>query len=312
MTRRHAYAEGTHKNLKIQWETFLMFCIYFRLPYLPVSTDTLSLYAQFLSRSFTAPQAIRNYLSGVKTLHHLLGHSTEHINNFLVNLSLRGIERLHPHQIKQASPITPRILLKIYHELNINKKKDTVLWCLFLFAFFLFARKSNLVPNSEKDITSGKFLLRKDVVLKKGILIVSMAWSKTNQFGQKVLKIPLLPIPDSILCPITAYLNMCKAIRADCDAPLFSLPKGKCITYFVFQTQLRYLINKIGLNPTEFSTHSFRRGGTTFAFQSGVPTALIKAHGDWKSDCFQKYISLSLEDMIFVAAHMRQNILTDI
>lgn len=51
-TRRQAYAEGTHKNLKIQWETYLMFCIHFGLKYLPVNTDTLSLYAQFLSRSF--------------------------------------------------------------------------------------------------------------------------------------------------------------------------------------------------------------------------------------------------------------------
>ena len=37
-TRRQAYAEGTHKNLKIQWKTYLMFCIHFGLKYLPVNT----------------------------------------------------------------------------------------------------------------------------------------------------------------------------------------------------------------------------------------------------------------------------------
>lgn len=286
-----------------------MFCLYFGLTYLPVSTDTLSLYAQFLSRSFKAPQAIKNYLSGVRTLHHLLGFSTELINGFLVNLSIRGIERLHPHQVKQASPITPKILSRIYQEINSDRKKDIVFWCLFLFAFFLFARKSNLVPNSVKDIKSGKFLLRKNVTLNDGILIISMAWSKTNQFGQKILKIPLLPIAGSVLCPVTAYIKMCQAVKADRDAPLFSLPKGKYITYLAFQTELKYLIDKIGLNATEFSTHSFRRGGTTFAFQSKVPTVLIKAHGDWKSECYQKYLSFSLEDMVLVAANMRQNIL---
>lgn len=67
-----AYAEGTHNNLKIQWETYLMFCIYFGLTYLPMDTSTLSLYAQFLGRSFKSTQSIKNYLSGVKTMHHLL------------------------------------------------------------------------------------------------------------------------------------------------------------------------------------------------------------------------------------------------
>ena len=77
-------------------------------------------------------------------MHNLLGYSTHNINDLLTNFSLRGIKRLHPHQVKQASPITPEILLDLYKFLEKNSKKDSVFWCLFLFAFFLFARKSNL------------------------------------------------------------------------------------------------------------------------------------------------------------------------
>ena len=84
-SRRQAFAEGTNKNLKIQWETFLLCCFYFKLTYLPVDTETLSLYAQFLSRSFKSVQSIKNYLSGVKTMHYLLGYSTAQINDFLLN-----------------------------------------------------------------------------------------------------------------------------------------------------------------------------------------------------------------------------------
>lgn len=308
-SRKHAYAEGTYKNLQIQWESFLLFCIHFGLCYLPVTTETLSLYAQFLSRSFKAPQSIKNYLSGVKTMHYLLGFSTQNINDFLINISLRGIERLHPHQIKQASPITPEILGHIYKLLDTESKTDSVFWCLFLFAFFLFARKSNLVPNSEADISKNKILLRKDIQLVNEMLIVSMRWSKTNQFGQRILQIPLLAIPESIFCPVHAYTVMCNKVHANVTNPLFSLPNGKCITYPAFQSKLKYFISKIGLNQEEFSTHSFRRGGTTFAFKANVPTILIKAHGDWKSDCYQKYLSLSLEDKLLVATHMKQEIL---
>lgn len=310
-SRRHAFAEGTNKNLKIQWETFIMFCLHFGLVYLPATTETLSLFVQFLSRSFKAPQSIKNYLSGVRTMHHLLGYSIKDVNECLLNITIRGIERLHPHLVKQASPITPEILTNMYLCLNKSSKKDSVYWCLFIFAFFLFARKSNLVPNSEKDVLSQKFLLSKDVELKNNILVVSMRWSKTNQFGQRVLQIPLLEISGSVLCPVNAFKRMCKMVSAGASDPLFALPKGKCITYPAFQKKLKSLIVEIGLDPDEYSTHSFRRGGTTTAFKAKVPIVLIKAHGDWKTDCFQKYVSLSLEDKLLVSAHMKQNILSD-
>ena len=79
---------------------------------MPADTETLCLYSQFLSRSFKSTSAIKNYISGIKTMHYLLGFSVDHINDFLVNLSIRGIARLQPHCPKQAKAITPEILLK--------------------------------------------------------------------------------------------------------------------------------------------------------------------------------------------------------
>ena len=76
-------------------------------------------------------------------MHHLLGYSVEHINNFLINLGLRGIARLKPYCIKQAYAITPEHLIQMSTFLDLTDPSDSVYWCLFLFAFFLFARKSN-------------------------------------------------------------------------------------------------------------------------------------------------------------------------
>lgn len=308
-SRRQAFAEGTNKNLMIQWETYLLFCFYFGLKHLPVDTETLCLFAQFLSRSFKSTHSINNYVSGVKTMHHLLGYATDDINTFLINLGLRGIHRQKPHLVKQARAITPEILLSIYQFLNLSSLVDVVFWCLFLFAFFLFARKSNLVPDSS-NYHNKRFLLRQDIQSHNEILIVNIRWSKTIQFGQKILQIPLVKIPGSVLCPVTAYLTMCKLIPAKPSDPLFSLPRGKCITYPQFQDKLKKLIAMIGLDSDEFSTHSFRRGGTSFAFRSKVPVDLIKSHGDWKSDCYQKYLSFSLEDKLLVASKMKHHVLT--
>ena len=59
ISRRSAYAVGTVKNLKTQWESYLSFCLYFGLGYLPADTNIPSLYAQFLSRTFKSTQSIK-------------------------------------------------------------------------------------------------------------------------------------------------------------------------------------------------------------------------------------------------------------
>ena len=308
-SRRSAYAEGTVKNLKIQWESYLSFCIYFGLAFLPAETDILCLYAQFLSRTFKATQSIRNYISGIKTMHYVLGYSTDKVNDFLVNLSLKGMARLKPHCVQQALPITPDMLVHMSTFMDLSQPSDIVYWCLFLFAFYLFARKSNLVPTTKQDLQSKKFLLRKNVSVHESFLLVTMNWSKTNQYGERILQTPLVPIPGSILCPVSAYNTMCSKVKAKSNDPLFSLPNGKCITYSKFQARLRELISKLSLDPSLYSSHSFRRSGATFAFQSGVSSELIQLHGDWKSDAYKRYLTFSLDDKLEVAMKMKQHIL---
>ena len=54
-------------------------------------------------------------------------------------------------------------------------------------------------------------------------------------------------------------------------------------------------LSAIGVNAMHFSSHSFRRGGATFAFCPDAPTTFIKAQGDWKSDAYLVYLTLSCD-----------------
>ena len=215
-------------------------------------------------------------------MHHVLGYSVEHINNFLINLGLRGIARLKPYCIKQAYATTPEHLIQMSTFLDLIDPSDSVYWCLFLFAFFLFARKSNLVPTTRKDYKQKKFLLRKDVKPGLDHLIVCMRCSKTIQFGERILETPLIAIPGSVLCSISAYKCMCRNVNAKKDDPLFTLPNKSYITYTKFQSKLRQLISSLNLDPKCFSLHSFRRGGCSFAFKANCHSELVQLHGDWK------------------------------
>ena len=293
-----AYAQGSRKNLRIQWESFLMFCIYFNLCFLPASTHTVQLYAQFLSRSFKSVSSVRNYLSGVRTIHRLLGYNLDDMNQFLINFTLRGISRVKCHTIKQAEAVTPLLLLKMYHSLDLKKSENKVYWCLFLFAFFLLARKSNLVPTSLKDKSSHKCLRRSDVSYIEENLLVAFKWSKTIQFGERILQTPLLRLPNSFLCPVNAYEEMIKVVSGKSDEFLFLLPSGRPVTYYLFQKKFRNIVDGIGLDSTLYSSHSFRRGFATFAFKNNVSADEVQILGDWHSDVYKRYISLDVTDKL--------------
>ena len=70
--------------------------------------------------------------------------------------------------------------------------------------FFLFARKSNLVPAVKTYLKKKEFLCHKDVECFENTLIINMRWSKTIQFGERLLQTLLIAIPGSNLCPVAA------------------------------------------------------------------------------------------------------------
>ena len=219
-TMKRAYAEGTFKNLRIQWESFLRFCFYFKLKPLPVQVKTLCLYAQFLSRSFKSVHSVRNYLSAVKTLHSLLDLSYPDTDLMQLKLLLRGLARSKQHVPKQPSPITPKILTEMFSYVDLQKEFDIVSWSITLLMFFLMARKSNFLPTSVKEFDPTKQLVRQDIEVFEDLLVINIKWSKTRQFGHS-RQVPVLAIPDSCLCPVTAYKNMMSKVSAGQSDPAF-------------------------------------------------------------------------------------------
>ena len=313
-TMKFAYAESTFKNLRIQWETFLMFYFYFKLEPLPVSVETLCLYGQFLNRSFRSVQSIQNYLSGVKTLHAILDIEYPTSDLLQLKLLLKGISRIKQHVPKKAAPITPQILKEIFMFLNFENSFDRVLWALFLLMFFLMARKSNMIPTSIKKFDSKKQLTRGDLRLENNVLTVNFKWSKTRQFGHSRY-IPLTAIPDSCLCPVKAYANVLSTINCSNYDSAFCYYNGRSqtvpILYSQFQRRLRELIGLTGRDGNSFSSHSFRRGGCSLAFRSNVESELIQYHGDWLSSVYTEYLTYDYDQKLSVSRRMVNRILHD-
>ena len=69
---------------------------------------------------------------------------------------------------------------------------------------------------------------------------------------------------------------------------------AKVFTYNSFVLVLRRHLASLGFDPKLYAGHSFRRGGASFAYHSGVPIELIKALGDWRSDTILIYLTMPL------------------
>ena len=316
-SKRAAFAEGTMKNLNWQWKLFIMFSIYFRFILLPAPVESLCLYAQFLSRTMKSVESIRNYLSGVRTLHVLCNVPFLGKDNIELKLVLRGLARNKPHIQKRAAPLSPHILAKMFEFLDVSTVIDCTMWALLLIAFFTMSRKSNLVVTGRAKFDPRKQLCRSDIKVGAQGLLITFRWSKTNQFGTREHVVPIVAIPGSPLCPVQAYNAMLELCPGEPGDPAFFFQginrNTVCkqpVTYYFLQKYIKKGVARLGFDPSAFSSHSLRRAGATWAFQSQVPSELIQSHGDWASLAYLRYLEFSLTERLQVAERMSGEIIS--
>ena len=290
---QNAFAPGTRKNQILHQNRYIAFCQQTQYPIWPIEEAHLCRYACFLAQSLSTAEAISNYIQGIKNWALIQGQDITAFASSRLKLTLRGLRRQKRHLPRQALPITPNLLLQLRQTVLCLGKKGLVFWTLSLLAFFLSARKSNLVPDKPALFDPSKHLTRGDIVIHQDHLMVTFRWSKTIQFGQRLLQIPVRAINNSILCPVSAYTKMVQLMPGPPSLPAFVVPSPTGLApfcYWQWMTQLKSSLLTLGLDSSKYSTHSFRRGGATFAYQAGVPIESIKLMGDWASDAVYKYV----------------------
>ena len=308
-TRLHAFAKGTYSNLRTQFRCYFGFCVYFGRTPLPATINTLCGFVQFLSRSITSP-SIKNYLSGVKMLHIFLGYEYVFTDDIHLRLTVRGIERIQQHVPRRAKPITPAILHAIWKLSSSFSSLQLSVFACGLFLFFSMARAGSILPASH-NTPPHQFLTRDRVNLSREGILITLVHTKNIQFGRRRLHIPLLSSP-SPLCPVAAFLASSSLIPVHQAPPAFVfLEKGriKWLTKSIFIAVFRQLIIRAGIPDSQgFTGHSFRRGGASWAFQSGMPGELIQICGDWSSDAYKKYLEFSISNKLSLAALLTRNL----
>ena len=283
-------ASSSTATRKSQWSSFQRFCDGHSLVSLPCTEHTVCLFIAELSQRHLEYNTVVNYIHSITSLHHRHDHLGPDLQHFSIREALAGLQRSRRELPYQKQAITLHHLHCIHRELRgLPRERRAVFWAACLTAFNSLLRSANLFPQPAQP---DKAIRRMDVTRTALGLELTIRVLKTNRFSGEELKIPLHRLPiQNYLCPVRAIERL---LAQDFPplSPLFShTESGKTLHLSArqFVSDLRSCLasNK---ESASFSTHSFRRGGTTFAIDNGVDISAVKAQGNWRSDCYNRYV----------------------
>ena len=149
---------------------------------------------------------------------------------------------------------------------------------------------------------SDSTLRRRDFEFFKWGMLLTIRRSKTIQYGQRVLRIPIARCPVQDLCAVYWTERHFSDLRALPYDMAFRVPTGEGesepMSYNVYESTLKLFSEAAGYDPAEISSHSLRRGGCTYLSMCGATLEELKARGDWSSDTVFAYLRTPLTTRI--------------
>ena len=277
--------------------SYVFFIEYYNLPLLPAKPRDICRFLELMALT-SGYGHIKNVLSSVKYLHEAYSYSFP-ANDFNIDTTLQGLKRRLAKTPFFVMPITPEILRKMFSHLDLAKPCDLALWCSYLVAFYGLFRKANVVPEASPP-DPRQTMTRSSIHLdrKNRVVYIHVTFSKTIQFCQRDLYIPIPSNQDPALDLFRHLERLMDTVAAPESAPAFSYSSNSFVTYKTFTERLKILLTKAGLSLNLYSGHSFRRGGAGFLHEVGGTILQIQSAGDWSSQCFTRYLYLSTEERL--------------
>lgn len=256
------------------------FCDLYHQTPIPASVDVICLYITYLCDQVKY-STICNYVSSVWSLHEHMGVCPSAKGAFLVRCTLRGARRLLGDNVLTADPLLPEHLVQIYSTLDHHKLSDLIFWTALVLGFRCLLRKGHFT-------ISPHMLKGSDIKFTTFGMVVTLRSSKTIQFSERSVVIPVVESKGSLLCPVRWLRRMFRHVNVLPQDPLFSM------SYSKFATRLEKSLKSAGI-VGNFTSHSLRRGCATYLSRLGLPLHDIKVYGDWRSLSVLLYLSGDLD-----------------
>lgn len=283
MVKSLCWADATWRTRRSQWKRYNDFCTNYGLTPAPASTDTICLYITHLTYTLKY-STICNYLSAVWSLHDYIGVPSSAKNSFMVKCTLRGARRLLGDTVLTADPLLPEDLILLYRQMDFSNLTDLMFWSALVLMYRCLLRKGHVTASPHNKLRSNLEFMSYGACL-------TVYSSKTIQFRERVVKIPIVRSQGSILCPVRWLRKYLSQVQVKPGSPLFLMPRSlKPMSYSYFTDRLKLAIKGAGL-VGRYTSHSLRRGSATYLSRLGLPLHDIKLFGDWRSLSVLLYLS---------------------
>lgn len=291
----HYYSSNSRSTRAMQLRKYLTFIDEFSglLVPLPCPPSQVAIYIVWLSRTLKY-SSITNYLSALN--HFLKSEGSEPIDfsSHQIRTVLGGAKRTLGCAVKRAPPLLPTQLLRIFSFMSDSVGHVCTRAALIL-GFRALLRKCQLT-------SSESVLLRSDFAFHKWGMVVTIRRSKTIQFAERELLIPVARVHNRDLCAVHWVAKHFAQVIVANSEPAFQVPSGRGsytpLDYATLQASIKYFAAKAGYSNENFSCHSLRRGGCTYLALQGATIDEIKVRGDWSSDVVYRYIARPLSERI--------------
>ena len=198
---------------------------------------------------------------------------------------------------KSKSPVSRDQLLAMV-AVCTGKALDIRDMCMLVFMFMGWFRESEAMALRESDVQ----LELLEGVAQGESLVIAVDKSKTDKFHEGAT-VGLAGCPGHKLCPVSwgkRYME-CRAKGATFFTQEGKQGRGGPLGATKPNFVIKDWLQRIGVDPKGYGSHSLRRGGTTAAMQAKVRTHLIKRHGRWSSDAVYLYMVDDIHEKLGVS-----------
>jgi hypothetical protein len=210
---------------------------------------------------------------------------------------MRAIRTLSSPSSRIRLPITLWLFRRIIFFLLSDPTDDNItMAAVCSLAFYGLFRIGELLPKS--SISLG--LTTSEIRFLSRLLLIHLPASKGDVFRDGVTV--RVPATGDFTCPHALLRRILITLRSSgrTGSNVFYC-KNRPLTAAVFNKRLRIIIAELGCRPSEYSSHSFRKGMATTLAVLGFPASLIRTLGRWKSLSYQLYVKVPDSQIVSVA-----------
>ena len=275
----------------------------------PTDEYSATLYIITMSQENMSISTINQFVASMRWIHKLGGFDDPG-DSHLIKTILEGIKRTKGGNVTHKKPVT-KCMIRLLHDkltlrgnMSLVELRDFTYILLSFCGFLRFDEASNIK--------------RCHITLNFNYFALMIPRSKTDVLaeGQEVL----IARTSTKLCPLTwlvRYLSEA-GIQNDSDAYIFrsvfhckktdkwGLRKtNQPLSYTTISEMFKNRMKSVDVDMENMSLHSLRAGGVTLAAAQGVSERLYKAHGRWRSNAVESYVSEETESKLSVTKKLK-------